>query len=144
MKKEEVIKQLVPGVIVGMILGTVVGTITGVNTTDEIPNIIGIVLGCVIPTLLNGTIILFGTSRVLERKLSFGKAVVKNIPYVLCSAVIGIVYAMILRTQVDLCTIPKLTNTIINAVLGVIVSTILGYIALKNFEKSVKYTRRDK
>ena len=46
--------------------------------------------------------------------------------------------------DIDLRTLEPMENTIIFASLGAIVSTFLAYFALKSYEKSVKYTRREK
>ena len=83
MKTKDVVKQLVPGLVVGFILGFVLITVVGVDTKNEVPNIIGGVMSCAIPTLLNGLIVLKGTAKVLDRKLSIGKALIRNIPYII-------------------------------------------------------------
>ena len=80
MKSKDIIKQLAPGLIVGFILGFALITVVGVDTENEVPNIIGGVMSCAIPTLLNGLIVLKGTAKVLDRKLSIGKAFLINIP----------------------------------------------------------------
>ena len=147
MKSKDIIKQLLPGVVVGFILGVVLTTVVGVDTENEIPNIIGGIMSCAVPTLLNGTIVLKGTAKVLDRKLSVGKALLRNLPYVLIAAVLGFLFAfgvLMNGLNIDLRTLETMENTLIFATLGVIVSTFLAYIALKSYEKSVKYTRRNK
>ena len=147
MKGKDIIKQLLPGVVVGFILGFVLTTVVGVDPENEIPNIIGGVMSCAIPTLLNGVIVLKGTAKVLDRKLSIGKAFLRNLPYVLVAAILGFLFAfgvLINGLNIDLRTLETMENTLIFATLGVIVSTLLAFIALKNYEKSVKYTRREK
>lgn len=147
MKGKDIIKQLLPGVVVGFILGFVLTTVVGVDPENEIPNIIGGVMSCAIPTLLNGVIVLKGTAKVLDRKLSIGKAFLRNLPYVLVAAILGFLFAfgvLINGLNIDLRTLETMENTLIFATLGVIVSTLLAYVALKSYEKSVKYTRRDK
>lgn len=147
MKGKDIIKQLLPGVVVGFILGFVLTTVVGVDPENEIPNIIGGVMSCAIPTLLNGVIVLKGTAKVLDRKLSLGKAFLRNLPYVLVAAILGFLFAfgvLINGLNIDLRTLETMENTLIFATLGVIVSTLLAYVALKSYEKSVKYTRRDK
>lgn len=147
MKGKDIIKQLLPGVVVGFILGFVLTTVVGVDPENEIPNIIGGVMSCAIPTLLNGVIVLKGTAKVLDRKLSIGKALLRNLPYVLVAAILGFLFAfgvLINGLNIDLRTLETMENTLIFATLGVIVSTLLAFIALKSYEKSVKYTRRDK
>ncbi len=147
MKGKDIIKQLLPGVVVGFILGFVLTTVVGVDPENEIPNIIGGVMSCAIPTLLNGVIVLKGTAKVLDRKLSIGKAFLRNLPYVLVAAILGFLFAfgvLINGLNIDLRTLETMENTLIFATLGVIVSTLLAFIALKSYEKSVKYTRREK
>lgn len=147
MKGKDIIKQLLPGVVVGFILGFVLTTVVGVDPENEIPNIIGGVMSCAIPTLLNGVIVLKGTAKALDRKLSIGKAFLRNLPYVLVAAILGFLFAfgvLINGLNIDLRTLETMENTLIFATLGVIVSTLLAYIALKSYEKSVKYTRREK
>ena len=147
MKGKDIIKQLLPGVVVGFILGFVLTTVVGVDPENEIPNIIGGVMSCTIPTLLNGVIVLKGTAKVLDRKLSIGKALLRNLPYVLVAAILGFLFAfgvLINGLNIDLRTLETMENTLIFATLGVIVSTLLAFIALKSYEKSVKYTRREK
>ncbi len=147
MKGKDIIKQLLPGVVVGFILGFVLTTVVGVDPENEIPNIIGGVMSCAIPTLLNGVIVLKGTAKVLDRKLSIGKAFIRNLPYVLVAAILGFLFAfgvLINGLNIDLRTLETMENTLIFATLGVIVSTLLAYVALKSYEKSVKYTRREK
>lgn len=147
MKGKDIIKQLLPGVVVGFILGFVLTTVVGVDSENEIPNIIGGVMSCAIPTLLNGVIVLKGTAKVLDRKLSIGKAFLRNLPYVLVAAILGFLFAfgvLINGLNIDLRTLETMENTLIFATLGVIVSTLLAYVALKSYEKSVKYTRREK
>ena len=147
MKGKDIIKQLLPGVVVGFILGFVLTTVVGVDPENEIPNIIGGVMSCAIPTLLNGVIVLKGTAKALDRKLSIGKAFLRNLPYVLVAAILGFLFAfgvLINGLNIDLRTLETMENTSIFATLGVIVSTLLAFIALKSYEKSVKYTRREK
>ena len=147
MKSKDIIKQLLPGVVVGFILGVVLTTVVGVDTENEIPNIIGGIMSCAVPTLLNGIIVLKGTAKVLDRKLSVGKALLRNLPYVLIAAVLGFLFAfgvLMNGLNIDLRTLETMENTLIFATLGVIVSTFLAYIDLKSYEKSVKYTRRNK
>lgn len=146
MKKKDIIKQLIPGVIVGAVLGGVINTLAGVNTKEIMPNVINAMLASAIPTLLNGTIVLLGTSKILERKLSVLKAFLNNLIYVLIAAVLGFAFSFGLLhglLNIDLKEITVLVNTIVLSILGIVVSTLLAYIALKRYEKSVKFTRRD-
>lgn len=146
MKKNDIIKQLIPGVIVGAVLGGVINTLAGVNTKEIMPNVINAMLASAIPTLLNGTIVLLGTSKILERKLSILKAFLNNLIYALIAAVLGFAFSFGLLhglLNIDLKEITVLVNTIVLSILGIVVSTLLAYIALKRYEKSVKFTRRD-
>ncbi len=147
MKSKDILKQLIPGLIVGFLLGFILITIVGVDEENEVPNIIGGVMSCAIPTLLNGLIVLKGTAKVLDRKLSIGKALVINIPYIIMAAILGLLFTygvLITALDIDLRTLSQMENTLIFATLGAILSTILAYFALRHYEKSVKYTRRDK
>lgn len=147
MKSKDIIKQLAPGLIVGFILGFALITVVGVDTENEVPNIIGGVMSCAIPTLLNGLIVLKGTAKVLDRKLSIGKAFLINIPYIIIAGILGFLFAygvLMTALDIDLRTLQPMENTLIFATLGAIISTFLAYFALRHYEKSVKYTRRDK
>ncbi len=147
MKSKDILKQLIPGLIVGFLLGFILITIVGVDEENEVPNIIGGVMSCAIPTLLNGLIVLKGTAKVLDRKLSIGKALVINIPYIIMAAILGLLFTygvLMTALDIDLRTLSQMENTLIFATLGAILSTILAYFALRHYEKSVKYTRRDK
>lgn len=147
MKSKDILKQLIPGLIVGFLLGFILITIVGVDKENEVPNIIGGVMSCAIPTLLNGLIVLKGTAKVLDRKLSIGKALVINIPYIIMAAILGLLFTygvLMTALDIDLRTLSQMENTLIFATLGAILSTILAYFALRHYEKSVKYTRRDK
>ena len=147
MKSKDIIKQLAPGLIVGFILGFALITVVGVDTENEVPNIIGGVMSCAIPTLLNGLIVLKGTAKVLDRKLSIGKAFLINIQYIIIAGILGFLFAygvLMTALDIDLRTLQPMENTLIFATLGAIISTFLAYFALRHYEKSVKYTRRDK
>lgn len=147
MKSKDILKQLIPGLVVGFILGFILITIVGVDKENEVPNIIGGVMSCAIPTLLNGLIVLKGTAKVLDRKLSIGKAFVINIPYIIIAGILGFLFAygfLMSALDIDLRTLTQMENTIMFATLGAIISTFLAYFALRHYEKSVKYTRRDK
>lgn len=146
MKRKDIFKQLLPGVIVGLILGFLITMLVGVNKESPIPNYIGGAMCCLIPTLLNCIIVLKGTAKKLKRKLSFGKALVRTIPYALIAAIIGFVVVSIVVTRlmgINTCELSTLITAIYQAFLGVIVSTISAYIALKKYEKDVKYTKRN-
>ena len=147
MKSKDILKQLIPGLIVGFLLGFILITIVGVDKENEVPNIMGGVMSCAIPTLLNGLVVLKGTAKVLDRKLSIGKALVINIPYIIMAAILGLLFTygvLMTALDIDLRTLSQMENTLIFATLGAILSTILAYFALRHYEKSVKYTRRDK
>lgn len=146
MKREDIVKQLVPGVIVGFILGFAITSLVGVNPSDPVPNFIGGFVCCALPTLLNGIIVLKGTAKVLKRDLSIGKALIKILPYVVVGGLFGLfVVAGVVSgiMGINTCEISVLVTAIYEAILGVIVSTFTAYLALKSYEKSVKYTRRN-
>lgn len=145
MKKEDIIKQLVPGVVVGLVLGFVLTLVVGVNTENPIPNYIGGAMCCFVPTLLNCMIVLKGTAGVLKRKLSLGQSFLKTIPYALIALVFGFAFVALIVEKImglNTCEINTLITAIYQAILGVVVSTISAYFALKRYEKSVKYKRR--
>lgn len=147
MKREDIVKQLVPGVIMGVILGFILNYTAGVNETNPIANYIGGTLACLVPSILNCTIVLKGTSKILKRDLSVVKAFVQSLPESICGAIFGfITYAIILTAilNINTCEFTRVGITIFNSILGIIVSTIAAYIALKKYEKKVKYTRRTK
>ena len=129
MKSKDILKQLIPGLIVGFFLGFILITIVGVDEENEVPNIIGGVMSCAIPTLLNGLIVLKGTAKVLDRKLSIGKALVINIPYIIMAAILGLLFTygvLITALDIDLRTLSQMENTLIFATLGAIISTVLA------------------
>ena len=145
MKSKDVVKQLMPGVIMGIVLGTVVGLLVGVDSQDVMKNNIGGLMGCLIPCLLNCTIVVMGTAKVLKRKLTVGKAFVGALPEIICGAIIGLLFHIVVLGKlmnINTCEFTKMQMTVTNMVLGVVVSTIMGYIALRKYEKRVKYTKR--
>ena len=145
MKKEDIVKQLLPGVVVGLILGFVLVNLVGVNTQDAIPNYIGGAMCCLVPTLLNCMIVLNGTAKTLKRKLSLKDAFIRSMPFFIIAAFIGLFIVAVIVEKVmgiDTRTMTVLQTAIYQAILGVIVSTIFAFIALKKYEKDVKYTRR--
>lgn len=145
MRSKDIFKQLFPGMIVGFILGFVINFVAGVDTVNPVPNMIGIVLSCTVPVTLNGIIILMGTAKHLDRKLSIGEAFKRNLGYIFLGTVIGLFYMVgMLNSGVELTQVNEMTNTITNALLGVVVSTLLGYFTIKEYAEDVKYTRRDK
>ena len=83
MKKEDIIKELVPGVVVGFILGIILVSLVGVNKDDVIPNFIGGAMCCGVPTLLNCLIVLKQTAKHVKRKLSILEALKYAIGYIL-------------------------------------------------------------
>ena len=52
--------------------------------------------------------------------------------------------AGMVNSGVDLTQVNEMTNAITNALLGVVVSTLLGYFTIKEYTEDVKYTRRNK
>lgn len=147
MKSKDITKQLIPGIVVGLFLGFGLTMIVGVNSENPIPNYIGGAMCCFVPTLLNTVIVLKGTSKVLKRDLSIGQALKRAIPYALIGLIIGFLTVKLLVETLlgfNTCEITKLNTALYQAVLGVIVSTFFAYIALKKYEKDVKYTKRNK
>ncbi len=147
MKREDVIKQLFPGIVVGIILGCIIGYLVGVDEVDVMKNNIGGLMACFIPCLLNCTIVLKGTSKVLKRDLSIGKAFVFALPEIALGALIGFAFhagllGMVLK--LNTCLFSRVNMTLLNMALGVLVSTIMGYCVLKRYEKKVKWTKRTK
>ena len=144
MKKEDVIKQLVPGVIVGIILGSVIGYLVGVDTVDVMKNHIGGLMACLIPCLLNCVIVVKGTAKVLKQKLTVPRAFVVALPEIILGSVIGIVFHIVILTmmfRLNTCEFTRIQMTLVNMVLGVVVSTLMGYMALKSYENKVKATK---
>lgn len=147
MKSKDITKQLVPGIVVGLFLGFGLTMLVGVNVENPIPNYIGGAMCCFVPTLLNTIIVLKGTSKVLKRELPIGQALKRAIPYALIGLIIGFLTVKLLVETIlgyNTCEITKLNTALYQSVLGVIVSTILAYFALKKYEKDVKYTKRTK
>lgn len=145
MKKEDVIKQLIPGLILGFFLGCILIYFVGVDNEKLVPNIIGAIMSCAVPTLLNGLIVLKGTAKTLDRKLSIGKAFVMNIPYIIIGGIIGFLFIRIVIMMIlglDPCDFNIVAHTLTYAIFGAITSTILAFIALKQYVKAVKYTKR--
>lgn len=147
MKGKDIVKQLLPGVVVGLILGFGITMLVGVNTENPVPNYIGGAMCCLIPTLLNCVIVLKGTASHLKRELSVMDALKRTIPYALLAIVIGLFVVVVVVENImgiDTCSITKINTAIYEAILGVVVSTVFAFIALKRYEKQVKYTKRKK
>lgn len=147
MKRNDIIKLLVPGFVVGFVLGLIVIALVGVDKKNEISNIIGGVFSSIIPTLLNGIVVLKGASKTLKRKLSVLGAFKINLIYILVAAVIGFLFTYVVLIsilEIDLRSFTRLENTLVFASFGAIISTVLAYFALKSYERKVKYTRREK
>ena len=144
---KDIKKLLLPGVIVGLILGFCLTMLVGVNQTDPIPNYIGGAACCLIPTILNCLIVLNGTAKLLDRKITLGDAFKRTVPFALFAIFVGLFTVIVLIEQVagiNTCNIPVVTTAIYEAILGVIVSTVSAYLALTTYVKQVKYTRRNK
>lgn len=147
MKTEDIAKQLLPGVLVGLVLGFCLTLLVGVDTENVIPNYIGGAMCCFIPTLLNCIIVLKGTAKHLNRELPIGKAVGRTIPYALVALVFGLLFVSIVVEKmlgIDTRFISVIGTASYEAILGVVVSTLAAFLALKKYESDVKYTRRKK
>jgi len=147
MKNEDVVKLLIPGIIVGAILGFGLGMLAGVNPTNPIPNYIGGILCCVVPTLLNCIIVIKGAAKNLKRSISIGEAFKRVIPYVIGAALVGLfMYMAVIESLLGInsCDIPRITNAIMQAVFGILASTFFGFVAIKSYARDVKYTKRKK
>ncbi len=147
MKRKDLVKLLFPGVIVGLVLGLGIGMLVGVNDTDPIPNYIGGAVCCIIPTVLNCIVVLKQTSGKLDRKISIGAIFKRIFPYIIISAVIGVLtYVVIIEkvAGINSCDLERVTNAIIQAALGIVTSTIAGYMAITSYVRDVKYTRKNK
>lgn len=146
MKRKDIIEVLYPGVFIGLVLGFCLTMLVGVNETDPVPNFIGGVMCCFLPTLLNTTIVLKMTAKKLKRDLSVKDAVFKTIRYTIMAGCIGFLAVAFITVVlgIDSREISTHHTALYQAPLGVVVSTFLAYIALKRYEKSVKYKRRKK
>ena len=145
MKGKDIFKLLVPGIFVSLILGFAISMIVGVNPNDPIPNYIGWGVSCLVPTLLNGVVVLKSAAKELERELSIGSALKQNLLYVVISLIVGLVigagiieYAL----GVSTCDISRVTTAVSQAITGAVVSTLFGYNAVVCYAKKVKYTKR--
>ncbi len=138
MKKEDIIKQLIPGILVGMGLGTLLGYLVGVDNQDVMKNNIGGLMSCLIPCILNCTIVLKGTANILKRKLSIVQAFTNSIIEIIIGALFGFFFHFVIvgkLLNINTCEWTRMQMTIVNMVLGVIVSTVMAYVALKRYEK---------
>lgn len=145
MRSKDIFKQLVPGVFVSFILVFVINFLVGVDTVNPGVNMLVIVLSCALPVALNGIIILTGTAKSLDRTLSISEAFKRNLVFVALATVIGAFYMVgMVNTGVDLTQVNEITNTITNSLLGVVVTTLLGYFTIKEYAEDVKYTRKNK
>ena len=147
MKRKDIVKLLLPGVIVGFILGIILVSLVGVDKENIISNYIGGAMCCLVPTFLYCLIVLFGTAKNLKRKISFKNVLIRILPYVLLAGIIGLfIVAVVIERLIgiDPRTISLIITAIYEAILGVLVSTLFAYIALKKYIKDVKYTKRNK
>lgn len=145
MKKKDMFKQLVPGIVVGFILGFVLTTIVGVNKENPIPNYIGGAMCCLVPTLLNCLVVLKLSAKKIKRKISVVEVLKRALPYCLFAIVVGLIVVIVVIEKVlgiDTRTISGFVTSIYQATLGVIVSSISAYFALKKYLQDVKYTKR--
>ena len=75
MKRKDIVEVLFPGVFIGLILGFSLTMLVGVNETDMVPNIIGGIMCCFIPTLLNTT----NHNGIILAKAKPGKIVLQSV-----------------------------------------------------------------
>ena len=132
MKGKEIFKQLLPGVIAGIVLGLLLTYLVGVNREDAIPNYIGGAMCCLVPTFLNCLIVLKGTAKQLDRKISLKDTILRTLPWMLLAGVCGFLIVFVGVEKImglDTRTIPKLTTMIYQTCLGIFFSTLFAYIA---------------
>ena len=145
MKGKDIFKQLLPGMVAGLVLGLILTNLVGVDTENVIPNYIGGIMCILVPTLLNCIIVLKGTAKTLKRKISFKDAIIRTIPYLICSVIIGLIIVGVIIERIlgiDTRTISQLVSSIYQTLLGIVFSTLFAYLALKKYASDVKYTRR--
>ena len=146
MKKNDIIEVLYPGVFLGLVIGYCLTMVIGVNEADPLPNLLVGVVCCFLTTLLNTTIVLKMTAKRLKRELDIKAAVGKTIRYTIMAGCIGflVIAFMTAGLNIDTREISTYHTALYQAPLAAVVSTFLAYIALKRYEKSVKYKRRKK
>lgn len=146
MKKVDIIEVLYPGVFLGLVIGFCMTMLVGVNHNDPFPNLVLGVMCCFFTTLLNTTIVLKMTAKRIDRKLKIKTAIGKTIRYTIMAGCIGFLVVAFITAglHIDTREISTYHTALYQAPLAAIVSTILAYIALKRYEKSVKYKRRIK
>ena len=147
MKIKNIVEQLIPGCIVGLILGFTLSYLVGVNATDPVPNYIGSMVCCALPTFLNSIVILKGTAKTLKREISIKDAIIRALPFVGIGALIGIFFVAGIMDgifQANVQSFDRISFACVCAVLGIVVQTILGYFVIVKYVDDVKYTRRKK
>lgn len=147
MKRKDIIEALYPGIFISLVLGYCITMFIGVNDTDMVPNMIGGIICCFIPTLFNTTIVLKMTAKKLKRDISVEDAIGKTIRYTIMAALIGfLVVAWFLPVVlgIDPREMSTYHTALYQAPLAALVSTVLAFVALKRYEKSVKYKKRKK
>lgn len=145
MKTKDLVKLLLPGVIVGALLGFGLGMLAGVNTDDAIPNYIGGALCCLIPTLLNCIIVMKSGAKILDREVSILEILKRILPYLFLALVIGVLSYVVILEQfagIDSRDLTNVANAGYQAMLGVMVSTVMAYVAVTKYAADVKYTKR--
>lgn len=145
MRSRDIFKQLVPGIIASLVLALVINILVGVDTVNPGVNMLVIVLSCTIPVTFSGLIVLTGAAKSLDRTLSISEAFKRNLVFIALGTVIGSFYMVgMVNSGVDLTQVNELTHTITNSLLGIVVSTLLGYFSIKEYAEDVKYTRKNK
>jgi len=144
MKRNDIIEVLYPGVFIGLVIGYCLAMIVGVNEVDPLPNLILGILSCFLTTLLNTTVVLKMTAKRLNRKLTVKTAIAKTFRYTIMAGCIGFLAVAFITVGLNLDTreISTYHTALYQAPLAAVVSTLLAYIALKRYEKSVKYKKR--
>ena len=145
MKNKDIVSLLVPGVLVGLVLGFLLTNLVGVNKEDAIFNYFGGAMCCIVPTFLNCLVVLKLGAKKIKRSVSFGDVLKRTLPYLVLAGVIGLVVVILLIENVlriDTRTISVFITAVYQAILGVIVSSLCAYLALKKYLKDVKYTKR--
>ena len=147
MKRKNYFNQMVWGLMIGVIIGAGISYYFGVDAENTLKNHLSGMIVCLVLCLLNCTFAVYNSAKVLKRKASIIEALIHSIPEIIFGAAFGMFFhAVILASfmHVNTYEFSRICMTILNTALGVIVSLIMGFFAAKSYEKTVKYTKRDK